>query len=84
MRTTAKIAIPAVAVLGLAGASLTVSAGAAVAAAPGCSVFCHTIAPRGGPVHCTSSVFCHTVASLPARLSAARVAYVQGQWVTAA
>jgi hypothetical protein len=79
MRTTAKIAIP-VAILSITGASLAISAGTATHTQPTRAhfiVYCHTgVSQAGG--HCTEG------ALTALRISGSRVAYVQGQWVTAA
>jgi hypothetical protein len=82
MRTTAKIAVP-VAVLGITGASLAVSAAPSHAQPTPAHVIVYTT-PGGKCL----KVYCHTVAGPGTTTgfagSGVRVAFVQGQWVAQA
>jgi hypothetical protein len=80
MRTTIKIVIPAVAVLGITAAGGWLFNGPAAHAQPArarLAVYCHTgVSQAGGK--CTEG----TVTAL--RISGARVTYAGGQWVAQA
>jgi hypothetical protein len=79
MRTTIKIVIPAVAVLGITAAGGWLFNGPAAHAQPArarLAVYCHTgVSPAAE---------CPEGTALPLRISGDRVAFVQGEWVTVA
>jgi hypothetical protein len=79
MRTTIKIVIPAVAVLGITAAGGWLFNGPAAHAQPArarLAVYCHTGVSQAAE--------CPEGTALPLRISGARVAFVQGEWVIAA